>query len=73
MRILFNGRGGKVGRAVAPALETAGHELVASLDDAEPPRIASSSDAAKRRLSEREIPGAPRHRWYCSVSLRAKR
>src|SRR3954452_21215667 len=42
-------------------------------DDAEPPRIASSSDAAKRRRSERAIPGAPMHTWYCSVSLRAKR
>ena len=33
----------------------------------------SSSDAAKRRRSERAIPGAPRQRWYCSVSLRWKR
>src|SRR6478672_3980894 len=40
-----------------------------SRDDAEPPRIASSSDAAKRRRSEREIPGAARHTWYCSVSF----
>ena len=29
MRILLNGRGGKVGSVLAPALETAGHELVA--------------------------------------------
>jgi 4-hydroxy-tetrahydrodipicolinate reductase len=28
MRICLNGRGGKVGRVLAPALETAGHELV---------------------------------------------
>ena len=44
-----------------------------SRDDAEPPRIASSSEAAKRRRSERAIPGAPRQTWYCSVSLRWKR
>ena len=34
MRIALNGRGGKVGTALAPALEAAGHELVA-LDGAE--------------------------------------
>jgi 4-hydroxy-tetrahydrodipicolinate reductase len=34
MRIVFNGRGGKVGTALAPALEAAGHELVA-LEQAE--------------------------------------
>src|SRR5437763_1174026 len=44
-----------------------------SRDDAEPPSIESRSDAAKRRRSEREIPGAPMQRWYCSVSFRWKR
>ena len=44
-----------------------------SRDDAEPPRIASRSEAAKRRRSERAIPGAPRQTWYCSVSFRWKR
>ena len=29
MRVVLNGRGGKVGTALAPALESAGHELVA--------------------------------------------
>jgi 4-hydroxy-tetrahydrodipicolinate reductase len=29
MRLVLNGRGGKVGRVLAPALEQAGHELVA--------------------------------------------
>ena len=29
MRVLLNGRGGKVGSVLAPALEEAGHELVA--------------------------------------------
>src|SRR2546423_1670483 len=44
-----------------------------SREDAEPPRMPSRSEAAKRRRSERAIPGAPRQRLYCSVSLRAKR
>ena len=35
MRVLLNGRGGKVGTALAPALEAAGHSLVASLDEAD--------------------------------------
>jgi len=34
MRLAFNGRGGKVGRVLGPALEQAGHELV-ELDGAE--------------------------------------
>src|SRR6266508_3453655 len=42
-------------------------------EDAEPPRIESRIDAAKRRWSERAIPGAPMQTWYCSVSFRAKR
>jgi len=33
----------------------------------------SSNDAAKRRRSDRAIPGAPRQTWYCSVSLCWKR
>jgi 4-hydroxy-tetrahydrodipicolinate reductase len=32
MKILLNGRGGKVGSVLAPALEEAGHELVDDLD-----------------------------------------
>ena len=34
MKLVLNGRGGKVGRVLAPALEEAGHELV-ELNDAE--------------------------------------
>ena len=34
MKLVLNGRGGKVGRVLAPALEQAGHELVA-LEEAE--------------------------------------
>ena len=44
-----------------------------SREEAEPPRIESSSEAAKRRSSVREIPGAPRQTWYCSVGRRSKR
>ncbi len=35
MKVLFNGRQGRVGSVVAPALEAAGHSLVDSLDAAE--------------------------------------
>jgi 4-hydroxy-tetrahydrodipicolinate reductase len=35
MRIVLNGRGGKVGSVLAPALEDAGHDLVDGLGDAE--------------------------------------
>ena len=35
MKILLNGRGGKVGTVLAPALEAAGHELVDDLGSAE--------------------------------------
>ena len=35
MKVLLNGRGGKVGSVLAPALEAAGHELLAGLDGAE--------------------------------------
>jgi len=35
VRILLQGRGGKIGRALAPALEAAGHELADALDGAD--------------------------------------
>ena len=35
MKIVLNGRGGKVGSVLAPALERAGHELVGELDGAD--------------------------------------
>jgi len=35
MRILLNGRGGKVGSVLAPALDQAGHELVDELGEAD--------------------------------------
>jgi 4-hydroxy-tetrahydrodipicolinate reductase len=35
VKVLLNGRRGKVGSAIAPAIEAAGHTLVESLDDAD--------------------------------------
>jgi 4-hydroxy-tetrahydrodipicolinate reductase len=35
VRVVLNGRGGKVGRALAPKLEEAGHELVGGLGEAD--------------------------------------
>jgi 4-hydroxy-tetrahydrodipicolinate reductase len=35
VKVVLNGRGGKVGSVLAPALEAAGHELVDSVGDAE--------------------------------------
>jgi 4-hydroxy-tetrahydrodipicolinate reductase len=35
VKVLLNGRRGKVGSALAPALEAAGHELVSGLEDAD--------------------------------------
>ena len=35
MRVVLNGRGGKVGSVLAPALDQAGHELVGELGDAD--------------------------------------
>ena len=35
MRILLNGRGGKVGSVLGPALEAAGHELVDAVEEAD--------------------------------------
>src|SRR5213592_2231177 len=43
-----------------------------SRDEAEPPRIESRIDAAKRRRSERAMPGAPTQTWYCSVFFLVK-
>jgi hypothetical protein len=56
VRVVLNGRGGKVGRVLAPALEVAGHELV-ELDAAEAmvdftiPAAGTTSPASMRRTS----------------------
>ena len=58
MKLLLNGRGGKVGLALAPALEGAGHQLV-ELDDAEAMidfTMPGSVEANVRAALERAIP-----------------
>jgi 4-hydroxy-tetrahydrodipicolinate reductase len=58
MRLVLNGRGGKVGRVLAPALEQAGHELV-DLDAAEAMidfTVPDAVEANVRAALEQEIP-----------------
>src|SRR5206468_9334022 len=58
VKVVFNGRGGKVGRVLAPALEAAGHELV-ELDAAEAMVDFTVPDAVEgnvRAALERAIP-----------------
>jgi 4-hydroxy-tetrahydrodipicolinate reductase len=58
MRILLNGRGGKVGRVLAPAFEEAGHQLV-ELDAAEAMVDFTAPDAVEANVaaaSERSVP-----------------
>jgi 4-hydroxy-tetrahydrodipicolinate reductase len=59
LKVVLNGRGGKVGRVLAPALEAAGHELV-ELDGAEAMVDFTVPDAVEgnvRAAVERGIPG----------------
>ena len=58
MKLVFNGRGGKVGRVLAPALEAAGHEL-ADLDAAEAVVDFTVPDAVERNVSEGLTRGLP--------------
>ncbi len=58
MKLVLNGRGGKVGRVLAPALEQAGHELV-DLDAAEAMvdfTVPDSVEANVRAALDRGIP-----------------
>ncbi len=58
MKLVLNGRSGKVGRALSPALEAAGHELV-EVDDAEAMVDFTVPDAVEpnvRAAVERGIP-----------------
>lgn len=58
MKITLNGRGGKVGGVLAPALERAGHELV-HLDTAEAMIDFTAPDAVEANVAaalEREVP-----------------
>src|SRR5947208_11581261 len=59
MKICLNGRGGKVGRVLGPALERAGHELV-ELDAAEAMVDFTVPDAVEQNVRaavERGVPG----------------
>ena len=68
MRIVLNGRRGKVGSVLGPALESAGHELVDGLADAEamvdftrPGAVIGNVEAAieagvRRRSSVQAVP-----------------
>ena len=58
MKVVLNGRGGKVGRVLGPALEVAGHELV-ELDDADAMVDFTVPDAVEgnvRAALERGVP-----------------
>jgi 4-hydroxy-tetrahydrodipicolinate reductase len=58
MRILLNGRGGKVGRVLAPALEAVGHELV-ELDAAEAMVDFTAPEAAPENVRRALEAGVP--------------
>ena len=60
MNVLLNGRGGKVGSALAPRLEAAGHALVDELSSADVPGTTERLLAA--------LPGLEEHR--CSIGER---
>jgi 4-hydroxy-tetrahydrodipicolinate reductase len=59
MKILLNGRGGKVGTILAPALEAAGHELVEDLDEADAMVDFTSPDAALPNVQAAIAAGIP--------------
>ena len=61
MKLTLNGRGGKVGRVLAPALESAGHDLVA-LDAAEAMVDFTAPDAV-----EPNVRAAVEHRLPCVI------
>ena len=58
MRLVLNGKGGKVGRVLAPALEAAGHELV-ELDAADALVDFTVPDAVETNVSEGLTRGVP--------------
>ncbi|HKU59138.1 MAG TPA: dihydrodipicolinate reductase C-terminal domain-containing protein [Gaiellaceae bacterium] len=59
MKILFNGRGGKVGTAISPLLEEAGHAFVDSLDDAEAMVDFTRPDAVAANIRAAIASGVP--------------
>lgn len=59
MKILLNGRRGKVGSALAPALEAAGHTLVESLDGADAMVDFTRPDAVLENVRAAVAAGVP--------------
>ena len=59
MKVLLNGRRGRVGSVVAPALESAGHELVDSLADADVMVDFTRPDAAAANIRAAVAAGVP--------------
>jgi 4-hydroxy-tetrahydrodipicolinate reductase len=59
VRVLLNGRGGKVGRALAPALERAGHELVDGLSSADAMVDFTAPDAVEGNVRAALEAGVP--------------
>jgi 4-hydroxy-tetrahydrodipicolinate reductase len=59
MRLLFNGRHGKVGSVLAPGLEAGGHELVDSLAEADAMLDFTRPDAAPRNIAAAGDAGVP--------------
>jgi 4-hydroxy-tetrahydrodipicolinate reductase len=59
VKILFNGRRGRVGTVLAPALEASGHELVDTLGEAEAMLDFTRPDAVVRNVEAALAAGAP--------------
>ncbi|HEX5450391.1 MAG TPA: dihydrodipicolinate reductase C-terminal domain-containing protein [Gaiellaceae bacterium] len=59
MKIFFNGKGGKVGSAILPLLEEAGHTLVDSLDEAEAMIDFTRPDAVAANVRASVAAGVP--------------
>ena len=59
MRLLFNGRNGKVGSVLAPALQANGHSLVDLLSDAEAMVDFTRPDAAPENIRAAAAAGVP--------------
>jgi len=59
VKVVLNGRGGKVGRVLGPALEEAGHELVDDLEGAEAMVDFSSPEVVERNVRAALEAGVP--------------
>ena len=59
MKVLLNGRGGKVGSVLGPALEAAGHELVSDLRKADAMVDFTTPDAVVPNIEAAVDAGVP--------------